>query len=247
LKADNAIDTDSVIKFGWMGNILKPPYIADWPNQALPAHLVTLKFIIKNMAITGITPVNITFSSLSTGYEGQSTNAQINITSVYHGQHAFTQTIKNNQSCSPSVLIEITPKTQTQSYAVESYLPIGMIPVQITDNGIWFESKQAVMWGTFQDDNVRALSYAITGTTNDAFKTIHSVASFDGYSQLSVDSQEIIHDCSLQQVQPSVFSPVEGSIPLTITISCPTEGVSIYYSNDGSIPDINAYLYEAPL
>lgn len=47
-------------------------------------------------------------------------------------------------------------------------------------------------------------------------------------------------------VSSPIFHPIEGTYngSQTITITCPTEGASIYYTRDRSIPDLNSLLYE---
>ncbi len=49
-------------------------------------------------------------------------------------------------------------------------------------------------------------------------------------------------------VETPIISPVSGAFddPFSVTISCATEGATIYYTTDGTTPDISSDVYSAP-
>ena len=71
-----------------------------------------------------------------------------------------------------------------------------------------------------------------------------------GRVDLVIDSVCIYNFPSIisETVEMPVISPNSGFVydPVQVTITCPTEGANIYYTTDGTDPDMNSSLYSAP-
>ena len=85
-----------------------------------------------------------------------------------------------------SVIIDVTPDTSVQVYAVEDAPPSGWTvdPNSINEGGAWEDVNKKVKWGLFFDANIRTLSYDVTppvGETGE--KTFSGTASFDGIDE----------------------------------------------------------------
>lgn len=68
-----------------------------------------------------------------------------------------------------------------------------------------------------------------------------------GYISSAVVSQSYVFSSSA--VEPVVFSPEGGAYPgaQEVSLSCLTPNAQIYFTLDGSDPDVNSYLYSAPI
>ena len=162
------------------------------------------------------------------------------ITIASMGQRTITTT-----SCSADIKLSIVPFESAMSYAVEETLPSGLYPYSINENGQWDSQSNIIEWGTFRDSKARSLAYRLTGV-NGSY-TVDGILSIDGISQSIENQDNITIDCSLKQVASPVFSPATGSVPITVSISCETEGATIYYTTDASLPDITSLKYENPI
>ncbi|MBW2138469.1 MAG: hypothetical protein JRH06_13050, partial [Deltaproteobacteria bacterium] len=70
---DNDVSTDKYVGIAWAS------LGGDWPNEALPLELVQVGFGVNSQATSGVTPVNVSFSSVAAGYTGDATNATVSV------------------------------------------------------------------------------------------------------------------------------------------------------------------------
>jgi len=149
-------------------------------------------------------------------------------------------------ACRPVVSIAVTPTDGTSAYAIEETLPPGLVPENISDNGVWNEDAFFIRWGAFMDGNPRTLTYELTGP--DAVYSIAGTGSFDGRDQEISGTGQVSIDCIPEQAAIPVLSPGSGTrAPVTITMTTATEGAEIRYTTDGAEPDESSILYIAPV
>ncbi|MSU36457.1 MAG: hypothetical protein EXS36_15440, partial [Pedosphaera sp.] len=75
------------------------------------------------------------------------------------------------------LVIRVLPAIGVQNYAVEEYLPIGAVIVDITEDGTYDKSNGAIRWGPFFGATPRKLSFAVVGAWPEK---LEGIASFDG-------------------------------------------------------------------
>jgi hypothetical protein len=158
---------------------------------------------------------------------------------------SVTRTVAGTD-CEPVVTVTVTPESGTSSYAYEEYIS-GLTPSEISEDGVWLPELGLIRWGAFLDSNERDLSYTLTG--NDGTYSISGKESQDGIDT-DTDTTTVSIDCipELEQVEAPVFDPPDGTdIPVTVTITTATEGATIYYTTDGSIPTESSSVYTAPI
>jgi len=77
-RSDEDESTDKVIVFVWAD-----PFSNQWPSRSLPLRLLALQFTIKKKCTSNIsTYINVTDTTLSAGYDFQSTNTSVNILNI---------------------------------------------------------------------------------------------------------------------------------------------------------------------
>ena len=107
-----------------------------------------------------------------------------NVVSVLYPEPApepsgsVVRTITDNDTCTPLLTLDAAPAASVKSYAVTDYLPVGVTPVNISDDGIFDMDLGTVKWGPFNDNSVRSLTYEVSGP--DLSHEIRGIASFDG-------------------------------------------------------------------
>jgi len=169
----------------------------------------------------------------------------IEITSIWGDT---TRSIISNPDCSASVFIAVTPTSSIKSYAVEEVIPHGIMPENIMNEGVWDISTRKLRWGPFLDSNVRTFSYDLLGSRGSHVLT--GLVSFDSNNKTITGDKQALIDCLLEKetIETPVFMPPSGStVPVSVTITCATPDVDIYYTTDGRSPVKNDILYSQPI
>ena len=163
-------------------------------------------------------------------------------------ERVFADSLKQTLSgvvCEPLVTIDVDPVDSVQAYGVKVALPRGMVPRDISGEGIWEAARSELKWGAFKDNQTRSLSFHLTGP--DGSYNIQSKASFNGFSEEIKGDVQVEQDCIPPRAEPPVFDPPKGRVPVTVGISSETEGAVIRFTLDGSDPTPTSTVYEAPL
>ena len=167
---------------------------------------------------------------------------------IQEDRRTFVRTITHNGDCSFNVKIRVIPENTVKNYAVEEYLPLGLIPENINESGTWIDEYRTIKWGSFVDSNTRILSYDLYG--NASTYNVSGKIAFDATSKIIEGNNQINISCI--EFRERVSSPVFQQITDTqgkifVDIICPTDGSKIYYTFDGTLPDTNSSLYESPI
>ena len=159
----------------------------------------------------------------------------------------LTRTVINDASALPEVHLAVTPVSGTKSYAVQEVVPRTLTPSAISHDGSWDQTAGTIRWGPFEDNTPRTLTYSLQGP--DGTYALDGQASFDGRSfSFTGVMQVVVTNGPVQQVQTPVLSPSGSTtVPVTVTITCGTDGAAFRYTIDGTVPDTSATLYTGPL
>jgi len=147
--------------------------------------------------------------------------------------------------CEPVVTIDVTPVSTIETYGVETLMPRGMFPTEISDGGVWDADTQKVKWGAFEDSQARSLTFKLEGP--DGIYTIQSIASFDGFDELVGGETQVEQDCIPPMAEAPKFDPPKGRVPVTVGMSSDTEGAIIRFTLDGTEPTSTSAQYESPI
>ena len=147
--------------------------------------------------------------------------------------------------CEPIVTIDVTPVATIETYGVETPIPRGMLPSEISGEGVWDADAQKVKWGAFEDSQARTFTFKLKGA--DGIYSIQSTASFDGFDELIGGETQVEQDCIPPMAEAPKFDPPKGRVPVTVGMSSETEGAIIRFTLDGSEPTPTSTQYEAPI
>ncbi|MBF0450155.1 MAG: chitobiase/beta-hexosaminidase C-terminal domain-containing protein [Candidatus Magnetomorum sp.] len=175
-------------------------------------------------------------------------------------QPAVIQSVYNNDSCVPSITINITPVQHTKTYALETILPTGLTPLHINENGIWQQDTGMIRWGNFHDDTARSFSFTLTGN-NGEYSFSRMIYSEDGNAYELTQTALLTMNCpsNTQTIEDPQDSPepeiiempiihtISDSDPFEFSISCHTPDTIIYYTTDGTRPTKNSLIYTNPV
>jgi RHS repeat-associated protein len=155
----------------------------------------------------------------------------------------LTRSVIDDGTCTPTVTILVTPDA-IQTYVVEERLPYGVVPSNISGNGVWDASARTIRWGLYTDAG-QTLSYDITGPDlNYEFKNL---GSFDGSEQTITGTMQATIVCTvdISQVATPVFDPVSGTTnSAAVSLSTATTDARIHYTTDGTPPDTGSAGYD---
>lgn len=143
---------------------------------------------------------------------------------------SMERTIADNQTCSPSVSLEITPYETVKSYNVEEMLPVGLMALNISENGRWDAVNRKVKWGTFPDGNIRTLTYQVSG--NNGVYSVSGKASFDGHTGSITGDTEAAIECIPYVMLERTITNNQTCAPLVSVEVKPTNSVSAYNVED---------------
>ena len=97
--------------------------------------------------------------------------------------HAYlVHTAVSNSPSGPTVQVTATPPTLAVCYTVEEFLPTGVTPQNISDEGLWNAGTLTIKWGPFLDHVPRMFHYDPIGATNHYLAS--GRISVDGVSHL---------------------------------------------------------------
>ncbi len=147
--------------------------------------------------------------------------------------------------CEPIVTIDVTPVATIETYGVEAPIPRGMVPTEISDQGVWDADAQKVKWGAFEHSLARTFTFKLEGP--DGIYTIQSIASFDGFDELVGGETQVEQDCIPPMAEAPKFDPPKGRVPVTVGMSTETEGAIIRFTLDGTEPTASSAQYESPI
>jgi hypothetical protein len=158
------------------------------------------------------------------------------------------RTIPSNQICSPEIHIQVTLPENQRSCAIEERMPTGLIPSNISHNGIWDPENRSIKWGLFNDHETIDLSYQVTGI--NASISLSGRISIDGTNHLIAGDSNLSMNCmpEKEQLASPVFDPPGGSIvPVSLNITSDEPGAVIRYTLDGSLPNETSTLFTTSL
>ena len=138
------------------------------------------------------------------------------------------------------------PVDGVQCAALTEFLPNGLEPSQISDDGVWDADTGTIQWGPFEGLLPINLSYQVTGP--DGTYTLDGVASFDGQSSVVTGDTQVVITRLVQQVATPQLTPSSGTpLPTTVMVTCTTESAAIHYTTNGALPTTSDPLYADPL
>ena len=154
-----------------------------------------------------------------------------------------------NNTCQPAVQFSITPAETVHSYLAEIPIPIGITAFNMNEEGVWDSQLNTIKWGPFLDNHPRHFFFQVSG--KQISFSLSGEMSFDGKKIECKDDAVIVITCDFfpqkDQCDPPVFEPSHGTVPISVSISCPTSDAQIRYTTDGSIPDHQSMLYTSPI
>ena len=100
-----------------------------------------------------------------------------------------SQTIQPGQV---TVTLNIEPAGLSSSCAIESYIPNGLNPFNITNDGLWLKNKRRLRWGAFIDGQSKTLSYQLTGMPSPYTYDVINEISMDGQASLIPGTQGVL-------------------------------------------------------
>ncbi|MEE4356361.1 MAG: chitobiase/beta-hexosaminidase C-terminal domain-containing protein [Desulfococcaceae bacterium] len=170
-----------------------------------------------------------------------------NVTTAAYGESTglpaeFSRSVSKDGTCSPQISLTMNPIGTVTAWAAEEILPQGLIPENITENGVWNAEKRSIRWGVFPDGSSRTLSYDVSGAEGEY--DISGTASADGQA-ISIDGDAgFTVNCAASKVAMPYFTPVSGTqAPGSVSIFCDTAGAEIRYTTDGSEPTPASSIY----
>jgi len=86
-----------------------------------------------------------------------------------------------SQAGQATVILNIEPESLSTSCAIESYIPIGLSPFNMNNQGVWLKNKRRLRWGAFIDGQSKTLSYQLSG--------MPSPYTYDVINEISIDGQ----------------------------------------------------------
>ncbi|MFH1156324.1 MAG: chitobiase/beta-hexosaminidase C-terminal domain-containing protein [Pseudomonadota bacterium] len=214
-------------------------YTTDGSEPGLDSDTYTLPIVLTGTAL-------VKAMAYGPGY-APSTAASTRYTKVL--VYAHTQrSINPNADCSPLVTLTMTANESFSSWALSETIPPGLLPRNISGDGVWDLSTRTIKWGPFFDTTDRTLTYELTGGKDSYL--IDGLASFDGTSRPLTGDKAVVIDCVSipDQVAEPVLTPGSGAqTPVSVTITCATADAGISYTTDGSLPHSGSTLYASPL
>jgi hypothetical protein len=73
----------------------------------------------------------------------------------------------HTDECANHITIASAFSSHEGGYAIKEILPEGLLPTNISHNGVWNDRKSCIVWGAFTDKMNRELSYQISGIVQE--------------------------------------------------------------------------------
>jgi len=159
-----------------------------------------------------------------------------------------TRSVVPDQQCMPEIHIQVNLPENQHSYAIEERIPTGLIPSNISHDGIWDSENHIIKWGLFNDHETPHLSYQVSG--RNASIELKGRISIDGTDQQITGVSEVLINCmpEKEKLSSPVFDPPGGAIvPVLLNITSNENNALIRYTLDGSLPDETSTLYTGPI
>ena len=198
-------------------------------------------------ALNLVTSTIVRARAYMTGYEPSA--AVVGLYEQCSAAHGLTlsRAITNNSTYFPSVRITATPSPNVSCYAVTETLADGLMPYNIGEAGLWNPTNHTIKWGPFLDATPRVLPYSVSGPSG--IYELTGQGGVDGEGVVVTGEHTMIVSLApMPKVETPVISPPpSGVFPVTVTITTATEGATIRYTTDCSVPDTNSPIYTTPL
>ena len=157
-------------------------------------------------------------------------------------------------------LLEITNPTIISDVESTSVTPEVMTVAQIvesTNQGWYIRVESATVTAksgqntTIEQNGSSIVVRGISGVTvnvNDIISLNGNIGHYNSANQIANPTDVTIHQ-DQDQVATPTFTPAAGTYTETqnVTIACTTEGASIYYTLDGTNPNVNSTAYSTPI
>lgn len=109
-----------------------------------------------------------------------------------------------SQAGHATVILNIEPESLSTSCAIESYIPIGLSPYNMNNQGVWLKNKRRLRWGAFIDGQSKTLSYQLVGMPSAyTYDVIHEI-SMDGQTSGIPGSQGILISSAFETCTRSI-------------------------------------------
>jgi hypothetical protein len=162
----------------------------------------------------------------------------------------------NTDDCRNQINIQTDFSTQIGGYAIIESLPLGLLPANISHNGIWHETSHTIKWGAYVDKNNREFTYEVSGTIQQY--ELNGMIGIDGMiSDIAGDQTIFLAFCPLNFVtaqlspaqedvfyeqkvfmeggtRPFQFEIISGILPPGLTLDPQTGMISGTPTNAGS-------------
>ena len=125
--------------------------------------------------------------------------------------------IESNPICSPEIQIQLNLAENQLSCAIEENIPTGLIPSNISHNGVWDSETRRIKWGLFNNYETINLYYQLTGIKSTI--QLNGNISIDGIDQFITGDSTVSIDCmpEKEQLSSPVFDPPGGSL---VPVNC---------------------------
>jgi hypothetical protein len=162
---------------------------------------------------------------------------------------AVVRTIPANTNAMPQVVLTATPQGGVSSYTVTETVPLGLMPTNLAQNGVWNAADRTVKWGPFPSQPM-VMNYQLVGMSG-AF-VCDGQESVDGYSWVITGQSNLVVTSGtdvLPPVAPSklptpTLTPSRSTtLPVTVAATCAVDGAQLRYTLDGTLPTMNSALY----
>jgi len=116
----------------------------------------------------------------------------------------------NTDDCRNQITIQTDFSTQIGGYAIIESLPLGLLPANISHNGIWHETSHTIKWGAYVDKNNREFTYEVSGTIQQY--ELNGMIGIDGMiSDIAGDQTIFLTFCPLNFVTAQL-SPAQEDV-----------------------------------
>ena len=162
------------------------------------------------------------------------------------------RSIPSNTNAAPQVVLTTTPHGSVSSYTVTETVPLGLVPTNLTQNGVWNATERTVKWGPFANE-AEVMNYQLVGMAG-AF-VCDGQESVDGYSWPIVGQSNLVVTSGMDVLPPVAPSKLPtptltprntNALPVTVVASCAVGTAQLRYTLDGTVPTASSTLYAGP-
>jgi hypothetical protein len=166
---------------------------------------------------------------------------------VSAGMHReWTNDIPNR----PLVRIDVNVSTGGTCFAVEERLPANLEASEVTGGGMWHAELHVVRWGAHRSVAATTLTYRVSGPPGtyplDGETSVNGALSFAPPATdivIAGDNDQTIPSRP-SAVSPPVIDPAGSDVlPVTVTVTCSTDGAAIHCTTNGAAPELTDPVY----